>query len=59
MKQQIQLEITISCSRLTLQDYSIGLTFPIKKDIIYPTIPAKPLNDAQIGGLLFFYRGRG
>jgi len=27
--------------------------FQRKKAILFKTIPAKPLNDAQIGGLLF------
>ena len=30
------------------------LTFCQGRDNVTSTIPAKPLNDAQIGGLLFF-----
>ncbi|MEI7637782.1 MAG: hypothetical protein WCJ37_10785 [Syntrophus sp. (in: bacteria)] len=32
---------------------NILLTLPANRGILVPTIPAKPLNDAQIGGLLF------
>jgi len=46
------------CLCVPLEDYSNTLTFPIINGIIGLTIPAKPLNDAQIGGLLF-YGGRG
>jgi hypothetical protein len=35
-------------------EYTIDLKFLRMNDIIYLTIPAKPLNDAQIGGLLFY-----
>jgi len=50
--------LNIICDNTRLDPTNVTLTFPIINGIIGLTIPAKPLNDAQIGGLLF-YGGRG